>query len=125
MEMAASIVRNARKEDLVMAAFDDMDRVDLHVAQVLYSSERRFGSATERCWGIECLSVQPETSGFGFGEVYRLLVILDIRERLRDARTLCIQSCEKELRAAFLLLGEAVAFWCADSYARNALIALQ
>ncbi len=72
-QMRPLIVRDARIEDLVVAAFDDVDRIDLHVAQVLDSEACRLRPIAERGRGIEPLGVQPDASGLGFADRVGLL----------------------------------------------------
>src|SRR5258708_14774048 len=67
-QMVALVSRNARVEDLVMAAFDHMDGVDLHIAQVLHRGTRRLGSLAKRRGFVESLGAQPDASGTGLGE---------------------------------------------------------
>ena len=47
-QMLALVVGDARVEDVVMAAFDDVDGVDLHIAQVLHRGPRGLGAGAER-----------------------------------------------------------------------------
>ena len=55
-------------EDVVMAALDHVDRVDLNVAQVLHRQARGLGPVAERHGGIEPLGVQPDAPGASLGE---------------------------------------------------------
>ena len=43
-QMRATVVWNAREEDVVVTALDHVDRVDLHVAQVLDGGPNRVGA---------------------------------------------------------------------------------
>ena len=52
--------RDARKEYVVMAAFDHIDRIDLHIPEVLDRKLRRFGVITERGTSIQPLSMEPD-----------------------------------------------------------------
>src|SRR5467141_2824031 len=67
-QMVASVSGNARVQDLVMAAFDHIDSVDLHIAQVLHRGASRLGSVAKRRGFVESLGAQPGASGTGFGE---------------------------------------------------------
>ena len=55
VQMLAPVRRDARLEDMVVAALDHVDRVDLHVAQVLHGERasprgrRRTARASSRC----------------------------------------------------------------------------
>ena len=64
-QMLALISRNARIEDVVVAAFDHIDGVDLHIAQMLHRGARRLGPVAERRGRIEPLRVQPDASWLG------------------------------------------------------------
>jgi hypothetical protein len=59
---------NARVENVVMAAFDHVDGVDLHIAQMFHRGVRRRGPAAERRGPVEPLGAQPDASGVGLGE---------------------------------------------------------
>src|SRR3977135_3813371 len=67
-QMVALVSGNAREEDLVMAAFDHIDGVDLHIAQVLHRGANRPGPVAKRRGFVEPLGAQPNTSGVGFSE---------------------------------------------------------
>ena len=47
-QMLAAIARDARPQDVVMAALDHVDRVDLHIAEVLDRAAGRLGAIAER-----------------------------------------------------------------------------
>ena len=70
VEVVAPIVWYPRKKDMMVAALDDVDGVDLHVSQVLDCRARRLGPAAEG--RVEPLRVQPDTPGRGFAERDRL-----------------------------------------------------
>ena len=53
----------------MMAAFDDVDRVDLHVTKMLHGLADRFGSIAERCGRVEPLGVQPDPPCLAFARV--------------------------------------------------------
>src|SRR5262249_30082270 len=67
-QVVAPVTRNARVEDLVMAALDHVDGVDLHVAEMLHSGARRLGPVAERRAFIKPLRAQPDATGARFGE---------------------------------------------------------
>jgi hypothetical protein len=54
-QMLALIFRNARIENVMMAAFDHVDGVDLHIAEMLDGGARRLRPVTERRARIELL----------------------------------------------------------------------
>jgi hypothetical protein len=68
VQMLAPVSGNARVEDLVMAAFDHIDGIDLHIAQVLHRGARRLGSVAEWRGFVEPLCAQPDAPGEGLGE---------------------------------------------------------
>ena len=49
-----------RVQDLVVAALDHVDGVDLHVTQVLDGGTRRLGAGTEGRGFVQPLCVQPQ-----------------------------------------------------------------
>ena len=49
----------------MVGALDDVDRVDLHVAEVLDGGAHRRRSGAERRFGVEVLGGEPEASGGG------------------------------------------------------------
>ena len=65
-QMLAPVSRNARIQDVVMAAFDHVDGVDLHIAQMLHRRARRRGPVAERRGPVEPLRAQPDAPGVGF-----------------------------------------------------------
>ena len=67
-QMLALVRRDARVEDVVMAALDHMDGVDLYVAEVLDRGAGRLGSVTERRGLVEPLGAQPDASGVRLAE---------------------------------------------------------
>ena len=67
-QMVAPVSGDARVEDLVMAALDHVDGVDLHIAQVLHRGARRPGPAAERRVFVEPLGAQPEAPGVRVAE---------------------------------------------------------
>ena len=66
VQMCALISGDARMEDMVVAALDHVDRVDLHVAEMLDGEAGRLGPVAERRGRVEPLGVQPDAFGSGF-----------------------------------------------------------
>ena len=62
-QVLALVVGNPRVEDLVVAALDDVDGVDLHVAQVLDRGPGRLRPVAKRRGFVEPLRAQPDASG--------------------------------------------------------------
>jgi hypothetical protein len=69
--MLAPIVRDPRVEDLVVAALDDVDGVDLHVAEVLDRGADRLRASAEWRGFIEALRTQPDATGLGLGKRFQ------------------------------------------------------
>ena len=67
-QVGAGIGRDAAIENVVMAALDDVDGVDLHIAEMVHGGGNRLRSGAERLVGIEPLGMQPDSPGFGFGQ---------------------------------------------------------
>ena len=67
-QVHAPIGRDAAMENVMMAALDHMDGVDLHVAEMIH--RRRNGLRPIAKWlaRIEPLGVQPDSPGLGFGQ---------------------------------------------------------
>ena len=65
-----------------MAALDDVDGVDLHVAEVLDGGARRLGPVAERRARIEPLRAQPDAAGLGLAEREGLLGVAGHRTRM-------------------------------------------
>ena len=59
-QMVAPVSRDAREQDLVMAALHHIDGVDLHVAEMLDRGARRLGPVAERRCLVEPLGAQPD-----------------------------------------------------------------
>src|SRR5262249_55532289 len=68
MQMGALVGGNAREQDVMMAALDDIDRVDLHVTQVLHRSACGLRTVAEWHGGLKPLRPQPDASGASLGE---------------------------------------------------------
>ena len=54
-EVGAAIFRDPAPQDVVVTAFDDIDGINLHVAEVLHRRSYRLCSPAERRGGIEPL----------------------------------------------------------------------
>lgn len=67
-QVLAPVRRNARIEDVVMAALDHVDGVDLHVAEMPHRRGGRRRPIAERRGAVEPLGGEPDASGVGFGE---------------------------------------------------------
>ena len=64
-QMLALIIRDARVENLMVAALDYVDGVDLHVTEMRHGRRRCLGPAAERRSLIEPLRAQPDAAGAG------------------------------------------------------------
>ena len=73
MQIRAPIIGNAIPEDVMMAALDHMNGVDLHITEMLDRGLRGLRAVAERRLGIEPLGAQPDRSGCGLGQSYRLI----------------------------------------------------
>ncbi len=62
-QVVSLVSRDAGVQDLVMAALDYVDGVDLHVTQVLHRGSGRFGPVAERRVLVKLLGAQPDASG--------------------------------------------------------------
>jgi hypothetical protein len=67
-QVVAPVFRNARLQDVVMATLDHVDRVDLHVAEMLDRRARGRGTVAERRVLVEPLRPQPDAPRVGVGE---------------------------------------------------------
>ena len=68
MQMLAPIRRDARVEDVVMAALDDVDGVNLQIAQVRHCCRRGLRAGAEGLGGVQPLGMQPDSARLGGGE---------------------------------------------------------
>ncbi len=68
MQMLAPLRRNTRVEDVVMAALDDVDRVNLQVAQVRHGCRRGFRAGAEGFDRVQTLGMQPDSAGLNGSE---------------------------------------------------------
>jgi hypothetical protein len=69
MQMLAPIRRNARVEDVVMAALNDVDGVNLQVAQVRHRRRRGLRAGAEGFGGVKALGMQPDSAGPDGGDL--------------------------------------------------------
>jgi hypothetical protein len=56
-------------QDVVMATLDDVDGVDLQIAQVRHGCRRGLRAGAERFGGVQALGVQPDSAGLGGAEL--------------------------------------------------------
>ena len=59
-QVRAGVSRDAAIENVMMAALDDVDGVDLHIAEMVHRRRNRLRSGAERLAGIEPLGLQPD-----------------------------------------------------------------
>ena len=69
MQMLALIRRDACVEDVVMAALDDVDGVNLQIAQVRHCCRRGLRAGAEGFGGVQALGMQPDSARLGGGEL--------------------------------------------------------
>jgi hypothetical protein len=69
VQVLAPVVRDACVEDLVVAALDHVNGVDLHVAEVLDRRRRGLWSAAERHGFVEPLRAQPDAACAGLAQL--------------------------------------------------------
>jgi hypothetical protein len=69
MQVLAPIRRDARVEDVVMAALDDIDRIDLKIAEMGYGGRRRLRPGAEGLGRVKALSPQPDSTRLRRGEL--------------------------------------------------------
>ena len=67
-QVRAGITRDAAIENVMMAALDDVNGVDLHIAEMVHRRRHRLRSGPERLVRIEPLGVQPDSPGLGLGQ---------------------------------------------------------
>ena len=68
MQMRATIIGNSRPQDMMMAPLDDVDGVDLQIAQMLYGEKGRVPPGAKRRPLIEALGVKPDAPRLHFIE---------------------------------------------------------
>ena len=64
-EVGAPVGGDAVEQNVVVAALDDVDGVDLHVAEMLDRGASGFRAFAERRGGVEALGVEPDAAGLG------------------------------------------------------------
>ena len=67
-QVRAGVGRDAAVENVMMAALDHMDGVDLDVAEVIHRCCYGLRPVAKRLSRIEPLGVQPDSPGLGFGQ---------------------------------------------------------
>lgn len=67
--MLAPVRRDPGVEDVVVAALDDVDRIDLQVPQVGDGGRGGRGTGAEGLGSVQALRVQPEAARLGGGEM--------------------------------------------------------
>ena len=67
-QVRAPVGGDAAVENVMMAALDDMDGVDLDVAEVIHRCRYGLRPVAKRLSRIEPLGVQPDSPGLGFGQ---------------------------------------------------------
>ena len=67
-QIGAAIVGNPAPENMVVAALDDVDGVDLHVAEMFDRGRGCIRPAAKRRAHVEPLGAQPDPAGFGLGQ---------------------------------------------------------
>jgi hypothetical protein len=70
-QIVAAVPRNARVQDLVVAALDHVDGVDLHVTEVLHRRARGLWPVAEGRLFVEPLRAQPDAPGISCRDSYR------------------------------------------------------
>jgi len=74
MQMLAAIRRDARIENVVMTALDNVDGVNLQITQVRHRCRRGLGAGAKGFGGVQALGVQPDSAGLGGGDFDRRMV---------------------------------------------------
>ena len=67
-QIRAAIFGDTVPQNMVVTALDDVDGIDLHVAEMFNRSRNRLRSRTKWRWGIESLGAQPDVPGRGLGQ---------------------------------------------------------
>ena len=67
-QIRALVVGDAVEQDVMMAALDHIDGVDLHIAEMLDRGGNRRRPFAERIRRIEPLGSQPDSPGLGLGQ---------------------------------------------------------
>lgn len=72
VQVITPVGRDAIEQDVVMAAFHHIDRIDLYIAEMLDRAADCLGSTTERLTTVETLRVQPDRTRLFVGDRYRV-----------------------------------------------------
>ena len=67
-QIGAAVVGNPAPENMVVAALDDVDGVDLHITEMFDRGRRRGRPVAERRARVQPLGAQPDPAGLGFGQ---------------------------------------------------------
>ncbi len=67
-QIRAPVGGDPAPQDMVMRAFDDIDGVDLDIAQMFHRGRCRLRPLAERHLAVEPLGTQPDAPGLGFGQ---------------------------------------------------------
>ncbi len=67
-QVRAAIIGDAAEENVVVAALDHVDGVDLHIAEMLHRGGSGRRPLAERVRRIEPLGTQPDSPGLGLGQ---------------------------------------------------------
>ena len=67
-QIRAPIIGDAAIENVMMAALDHIDGVDLHIAEMIHGGGDRLRPVAERVRRIEPLGTQPDSPGLGLGQ---------------------------------------------------------
>ena len=67
-QIGAPVIGNAGPQDMVMAALDDVDGVDLDIAEMGDRIRHGLRPIAERRARVQPLGTQPEAPGFGLGQ---------------------------------------------------------
>ena len=78
LQMLAPIRRDARVEDVVLAALDDVDGVNLQVAQVRHRRRRGLGAGAEGFGGVQALGMQPDSAALDGRELDERILQYDL-----------------------------------------------
>ncbi|HVX46215.1 MAG TPA: hypothetical protein VHC49_20150 [Mycobacteriales bacterium] len=70
MQIRPVVPRNAVPQDVMVAAFDDVNGVDLHVTEVLDRGQDRLRSGAERLLLVEPLGTKPDPAGRRLIDLY-------------------------------------------------------
>ena len=122
-QVIALVCGNAGIQNMMVAALDDVDGVDLHVAEVLDGGLRRLRAVAERRARVEPLRAQPDAPGAGWAERKGVAAVRDMSGREFSANRIGarLAATPAGSRAAFvafgLLLGQASGLRAAEDVA--------